>query len=49
MDIMTNEWVVMGAGWLLFIISELIGASKLESSGVIQLLIQVLKFISGKK
>lgn len=49
MEIIQNEYVIMGAGWALFIISELIGASKLKSSGLLELVVGVLKMIAGKK
>ena len=45
MDIVSNEWVVMGAGWALMILSELIAASKLKSNGVLELIMNILKLI----
>lgn len=45
---LSNEWLIMGSGWALMILSELIGASKLKSNGVIELVINVLKLIAKK-
>jgi len=43
MELITNEYVIMGAGWVFMILSELIAASKLESNSLTGL---VLSFLS---
>lgn len=45
---LSNEWLIMGSGWALMILSELIAASKLKSNGVIELVINVLKLVAKK-
>jgi len=45
---LSNEYVVMVSGWVLMILSELIAASKLESNGIVELVINVLKLLAKK-
>lgn len=48
MDIVSNEWVMLGAGWVFMILSELIGASKLKSNGITELALSFLSLIKKK-
>lgn len=45
MELITNEWVVMGAGWVFMIVSELIAASKLKSNSITGLVLSFLGLI----
>lgn len=45
---LSNDYVVMGAGWALMILSELIAASKLKSNSLTELVINILKFVARK-
>lgn len=42
------EMVYMIAGWAFMILSELIAASKLKSNSILELLVNILKMVSGK-
>jgi len=48
MEFLSNEWVIMFAGWVFMVMSELIAKSKLKSNGVVELIFNVLKYLKGK-